>query len=861
MKKYFANHNVKISYQALWNRLKIYSSERSLVLYLFDEIHLDIDIDSSFSTKLAIQTIISDSWKKVVQLISSPEVLKLCENELKATTSLLVLAAIKKAADEYPSSQSALSTLLFEADVNRDGQLSFTEWFNWFGNEVVLPSTPSTSQNQMNQVNKNNEDNNSNSYDENYFPTDASFGNILDVGINDPSSIKVRQIENMDPMIASLGTVLGHAVCTLKIVARMTNDPAILSAGFIAGGISSGLLDERVCKSMLVRLKPDVRKLVLQALSAEASTLSNTILSKAMNVTNNNNNNNNKRKLFDSKTSSIGSSFLFPKRPFVGINNNNNNFQGNRTQNIYDDNLESKNNNEIIMTVDLKSIPLVKAPPIIENENTNFDGIRMDLVTQNQTIITTDSLRNFNFNNHNNDSFYHQNMSRADISVVSSSDLLTTPIEGFQLQQLTVAGTINQIEAIFTFQHNKTVFLCNESNQKRNNNDTIPSDPSESSDINTMMIAPPISNSLVSTNTSTTSSSIPTDGSSENNPLIDMMSYLSLGNDNKTKAILELNELSSNTSFVMNEIVQLRSSLYDLYDGGVDSLRKLIATNSNYNRDVIGLALAMRSVRLQLSSKRLPNYARQQLAIDSIQLWAPLSYQLGLSNYIPELEIHSFIQLFPRSFGTFVIWYDSFKPFARHLLKLFKLDLENKLRSNKNIAYLCDRVLIQSRLKTPSSAFKKAVKGGKIRNELLDLIGVRIIVTENAGIMDEKTYNNSNNMMYCSDSELEAVLTVYGLLSELNDWKEDISRFKDYINNPKKSGYQSIHSSLLHVQSGIQIEVQVRSQRMHFIAEYGSAAHNNYKALLLPSQTSGMSSPNNSKNNNKNSSYNKLASG
>ncbi|RYG65053.1 hypothetical protein EON64_12725, partial [archaeon] len=66
-------------------------------------------------------------------------------------------------------------------------------------------------------------------------------------------------------------------------------------------------------------------------------------------------------------------------------------------------------------------------------------------------------------------------------------------------------------------------------------------------------------------------------------------------------------------------------------------------------------------------------------------------------------------------------------------------------------------------------------------------------------------------------------------------WEEDIGLSKDYVSNPKASGYQSYHLSLWQPHSGLRLEVQLRSLRMHEIAEYGSASHAKYKALLLSS--------------------------
>ena len=82
--------------------------------------------------------------------------------------------------------------------------------------------------------------------------------------------------------------------------------------------------------------------------------------------------------------------------------------------------------------------------------------------------------------------------------------------------------------------------------------------------------------------------------------------------------------------------------------------------------------------------------------------------------------------------------------------------------------------------------------------------------------------------------EEAAVWRVYEILTTIPGWREDKRRFKDYVSEPKPSGYQSLHATLVHAETSMTMEVQVRSQRMHTMAETGPASHNRYKALLLP---------------------------
>lgn len=284
------------------------------------------------------------------------------------------------------------------------------------------------------------------------------------------------------------------------------------------------------------------------------------------------------------------------------------------------------------------------------------------------------------------------------------------------------------------------------------------------------------------------------------------------------RQVYDLDLLFRRAKSLTQEITQLRSIIKDLDDKQASSMRLLMLKDYGKRADILRLAMTIRATRLQ-HANTLPVYARHQLAIDTLQLWAPLSFTLGVSNTISELEVHSYVLMFPRSFGSFIDWYGSYKPLAKALIEIFRRDLLHALKSHQNIKQEIQKLTIQSRLKTPSSAFKKMVRGAKTHHQLLDLAGIRIIV--------EQTGEGEA-------AEKSAVWRAYTIIKTLIDWEEEPGRFKDYVANPKPSGYQSIHLSLRHIQQGLNLEVQIRSRNMHNFAEYGPAAHKNYKALVLP---------------------------
>ncbi|WP_375332104.1 bifunctional (p)ppGpp synthetase/guanosine-3',5'-bis(diphosphate) 3'-pyrophosphohydrolase [Candidatus Tisiphia endosymbiont of Temnostethus pusillus] len=114
------------------------------------------------------------------------------------------------------------------------------------------------------------------------------------------------------------------------------------------------------------------------------------------------------------------------------------------------------------------------------------------------------------------------------------------------------------------------------------------------------------------------------------------------------------------------------------------------------------------------------------------------------------------------------------------------------------------KVEIQYRLKDPYSALKKMLRKNIEVKELTDLIGFRIIV--------DKQYD-------C----YEVLTTLY------NIYPVNMEKTKDYIANPKDNGYRSLHLVLIADIYDRNIEIQIRTRRMHDIAEFGIANHEEYK--------------------------------
>lgn len=327
---------------------------------------------------------------------------------------------------------------------------------------------------------------------------------------------------------------------------------------------------------------------------------------------------------------------------------------------------------------------------------------------------------------------------------------------------------------------------------------------------------------------------------------------LTFENDMKFSSSGDINEFDSlpflNT--IYNDVQSMRLTLRDLSDNQILSMRQLILSKCYNRKDILTLSVALRTARLQhvamTSSLLFPKYLKHQLALESLQLWAPISHQFGLAKYNVELEVMSYILLFPYSFGSFINWYNYFRPVAKKVISDFRKQLQEKIEEDSILQYHAKNVVIQSRIKTASSAFKKMVKDAKSKTEMFDFIGLRLIadVKDLLVLADGQVFVRKTDSMSAQDntitheSEKICIQRLLKLAGDVNGWEIDRSRLKDYVSTPKVSGYQSLHVTMYHISSRICMEIQIRSKRMHWISEYGAASHNNYKALLLPQNSS-----------------------
>lgn len=227
----------------------------------------------------------------------------------------------------------------------------------------------------------------------------------------------------------------------------------------------------------------------------------------------------------------------------------------------------------------------------------------------------------------------------------------------------------------------------------------------------------------------------------------------------------------------------------------IENLRKMFLAMSKDLR-VIFIKLADRLHNMRTLEHRSPEKQRL-IALETMHVYAPLAHRLGIQRIKLELELHALRYLDP--IGYEEVQKDTEKRFGENkdFLQKAKDRVEEKLNEYKVVFKL------EGRVKSVYSIYKKMYNQDKSFEEIYDFYAMRILV----------------------DTELDCY-TVLGIIHE--SFNSIPGRFKDYISTPKPNLYRSLHTTVMG-KEGIPFEVQIRTWEMHEIAEYGLAAHWNYK--------------------------------
>ncbi|HSH44073.1 MAG TPA: bifunctional (p)ppGpp synthetase/guanosine-3',5'-bis(diphosphate) 3'-pyrophosphohydrolase [Arenicellales bacterium] len=230
------------------------------------------------------------------------------------------------------------------------------------------------------------------------------------------------------------------------------------------------------------------------------------------------------------------------------------------------------------------------------------------------------------------------------------------------------------------------------------------------------------------------------------------------------------------------------------------------AEAENFRKMLMAMSEDIRVILIKLADRlhnmrtldALPPEKRRSIARQTLDIYAPIANRLGLHEWNRELEDLSFQHLHPKRY--------------RAIAKGLKRRDGNRSATIEKLRLAIAEELAQSglearvmgRKKNVYSIYRKMIEKRKSFSELYDIYGFRIIV-----------------------NSLDDCYRALGIVHNL--YKPIPGRFNDYIAIPKSNGYQSLHTTVFGA-FGESVEIQIRTEDMHRIAEAGIAAHWIYKS-------------------------------
>ena len=296
-------------------------------------------------------------------------------------------------------------------------------------------------------------------------------------------------------------------------------------------------------------------------------------------------------------------------------------------------------------------------------------------------------------------------------------------------------------------------------------------------------------------------------------PLSVAMILVDLGMDTDTICVGLLHDVVEDTEYTLDDIRKKfgqdvavlvdgvtklnRIPIFDKEQQQAENVRKIFLVMSHDIRVMIfKLADRIHNMRTLCF---LPPAKQRRIALETMNVYAPIAHRLGIRTVKEELEDLSFYYLDSFAYAE-----------IEHIMEIKKDEREAfigsiKERIRKRLAqeHFAKEPIIEGRVKSIYGIYKKVYMGHKSMDQIFDKYAVRVIVS--------------------------TVAECYMVLGIVHDMFRPLpNRFKDYISTPKSNMYQSLHTTVLGRES-IPFEIQIRTWDMHVSAEYGIAAHWKYK--------------------------------
>ncbi len=290
--------------------------------------------------------------------------------------------------------------------------------------------------------------------------------------------------------------------------------------------------------------------------------------------------------------------------------------------------------------------------------------------------------------------------------------------------------------------------------------------------------------------------------------------------DDETIATAILHDTIEDTVATPDEILRLFGPNVARMVDGVTKLSKIEAQTEseraaeNLRKFLLAMSDDIRVLLVKLADRlhnmrtlhHIPNPdKRRRIARETMDIYAPLAERIGMYEFMREMQSLAFRELEP----------DAYDSITRRLALLNEGDGDRIAKISGSVKVLLARhgvdAEIWGREKHPFSIWRKMSERHISFEQLSDIMAFRAIVPT-----EEDCYR------------------ALGLIHRR--WPMVPGRFKDYISTPKRNGYRSLHTSIMHAEK-TRVEIQIRTAEMHAEAEYGLAAHWAYKQGKLRPDT------------------------
>ncbi|MFC1733726.1 RelA/SpoT family protein [candidate division KSB1 bacterium] len=256
-------------------------------------------------------------------------------------------------------------------------------------------------------------------------------------------------------------------------------------------------------------------------------------------------------------------------------------------------------------------------------------------------------------------------------------------------------------------------------------------------------------------------------------------------------------EFGEEILFLVDGVTKLGKLKYHGVQRHTESLRKLfVATSQDVRVVIIKLMDRLHNMK---TLEHVPNKKQKRIALETLEVYAPIADRLGMGRIKRELEDLAFPYVYPKENKKVVeLLKERSNENEKHLQKVLKTI--KKAFAKEDIRDFRS----EERIKGNYSLYKKLERKDFDISKIHDVSALRIIVPT-----------------------VSDCYRVLGIIHGI--WRPLPGKIKDYIAFPKPNGYKSIHTTVFTGQTGT-VEIQIRTEQMHQDAQFGIASHMSYKA-------------------------------